>query len=258
MSANKISAGLGLLCVCLIAGLIYRHIRAIKEEASSEQKIETIQTELQETSVHLTLTQQTNVVLKSDLERTSTELSEVRELQQSLSDDLSREKARAQAAILETQTALEEVAERDGQIKELTFERNELSQQAISLNQSLENLQTRIEDAEFKLATSEGDREFLLNELKRLQTEKADIEKKFNDIPLLRAQVKKLRGQLSMSRRIQWIRNGLTGANRKGGELLAAGFQPPITKTNYNLDVELNQSGGVQIAPLPPSISPPQ
>lgn len=260
MSGNKVSLVLGVVCVCLIGSLIYRHTQAIQRETASRQKIQEIETELTETTVNLGNAKQTNVVLRTELQKTSAELSEIRQQYQSLSKDLETEKARANAAVLETRTALAEVADRDVQIQELTQERNDLSQRVSALNLSMGELETRIVDTEGKLMASDGDREFLLKELKRLQTEKAGIERQFNDLAVLRAQLNKLRSELTISRRIEWIRKGLNGsaANRKGAELLSAGFQTPLAKTNYNLNVEINQGGGVKILDLPPSISPPE
>ena len=260
MSGNKVSLVLGIVCFCLIGSLIYRHTQAMKKEAESRQQIEQISNELAETSKTLGNTQQTNVVLRTELEKTSTELSKVRVELENLEKDLSKEKARANAAVMETRTALEEVADRDVQIKELTSDRNNLSLRVDNLTRSLEQLQERIDETESKLTASDGDREFLLRELKRLQTEKAGIERQFNDLTVLRAQLNKLRNELTISRRIEWIRRGLTGSGsgRKGAELLNLGFQAPTTKNNYNLNVEINQSGGVKILELPPSISPPE
>lgn len=260
MSGNKVSLLLGVVCVCLIGSLIYRHTQAMKREATSQNKIAEISNQLSETSINLGNSQQTNVVLRTELEKTTTELDQIRVQFNSLSEDLSEEKARANAAVLETRTALEEVADRDIQIKDLTSDRNDLSQRVETLNRSMDELEERIEDTEFKLTASDGDREFLLRELKRLQTEKAGIERQFNDLSVLRAQLNKLRNELTISRRIEWIRRGLTGtgSGRKGAELLKSGFQTPTTQTNYNLNVEINQSGGVKILELPPSISPPE
>ena len=260
MSGNKVSLVLGIACVCLIGSLIYRHTQAIKNEAANQKKLIVIQSELTETTVNLGNSRQTNVVLRTELQRASSELDEIRSQFNSLSKDLEAEKARANAAVKETRTALIEVADRDVQIKDLTSNGLELSQRVETLNRSVYELETRIEDTEDKLNASDSDREFLLTELKRLQTEKSGIERQFNDLSILRAQLDKLRSELTISRRIEWIRRGLTGSNsnRKGAELLTKGFQTPITKTNYNLNVEINQSGGVKILELPPSISPPE
>jgi hypothetical protein len=97
------------------------------------------------------------------------------------------------------------------------------------------------------LEASEGDREFLLKELKRLQAEKSDLERQFNDLAMLRDQVRRLRDELSVSRRLEWIRRGLYGS-LKGGELLRKGFASASnTQTNFNLDVEIKRDGSATV-----------
>src|SRR5439155_1655978 len=115
------------------------------------------------------------------------------------------------------------------------------------LTTSIGTLETQITDTQRKLEASEGDREFLLKELKRLQAEKSDLERQFNDLALLRDQVKRLRDELSVSRRLEWIRRGLYGS-LKGGELLKKGVASSgASRTNYNLDVEIRRQGAPTI-----------
>jgi len=260
MSGNKVSLMLGVVCLCLIGSLIYRHTQAVKKESASQKKIQTVQTQLEKTSTELDVSQRTNTVLRSALKKTEADLVDIRRRFEALSNDLNQEKARTDAALEETLVALAEVADRDQQIKSLTNDRTDLSDRLSTLTRTMDELETRITETEFKLTASEGDREFLLRELKRLQTEKAGIERQFNDLSVLRAQVNKLRNELTISRRVEWIRKGLIGgsSNRKGAELLASGFQKPIVRTNFNLNVEINRTGGVEIIQPPPPVSDPE
>ena len=142
-----------------------------------------------------------------------------------------------------------EIERRDAQISQLTTQTNALTQKMDDLTASIEKYGKQIADTERKLAASEGDREFLLKELKRLQVERADLERQFNDLSALRAQVSKLKEELSIARRLEWIRMGIYGASdKKGAEKLMAGSAPSAPKTNnFNLNVELKQDGGAQI-----------
>ena len=89
-----------------------------------------------------------------------------------------------------------------------------------------------------------------------MQTEKTELERQFNDMVVLREQVKKLRDELSVARRLEWIRRGLYGATTlKGGERLQKGLITAGPRTNYNLDVELNRDGSIRVTP-PPSTNP--
>ena len=97
-------------------------------------------------------------------------------------------------------------------------------------------------------ALNEGARAHL-SELRRLQDEKNSLERQFNDLAMLREQVRKLRDELSISRRLDWIRRGLYGS-LKGAERLQQGIEPPITGgTNFDLNVELQESGEVEVVP---------
>jgi hypothetical protein len=126
------------------------------------------------------------------------------------------------------------------------------------LNTSIGKLGKLITETERKLTASEGDREFLLKELKRMQVEKAELERQFNDLSVLRTQVAKLKEELSISRRLEWMRMGLYGASeKKGAERLMAGSTPPAAKSNnFNLNVELKQDGGAQIVSPDPGKTP--
>lgn len=147
------------------------------------------------------------------------------------------------------QTAQEELAKRDSKINELETQRDDLTKRMTELNVSISNLENQISDTEKKLSASEGDRTFLLKELKRLQAEKAELERQFNNVALLREQVRRLRDEMSIARRLDWFRRGLYGSTvKKGAERLNEGFASPDSgQTNFNLDVELRQDGSVRI-----------
>ena len=84
-----------------------------------------------------------------------------------------------------------------------------------------------------------------------MQAEKADLERQFNDLAVMREQIRKLKDELSIARRIEWIRKGIMGGGStpKGATLLKRGFKRRENKPNFDLNVELNQEGGVQVIP---------
>jgi len=86
-----------------------------------------------------------------------------------------------------------------------------------------------------------------------LQAKKDELEKKFNDLAALKEQVHILKEQLSIARRLDWIRRGIYDTmNEKGGQRLIHPVQPPPPETNSSLKVELRQNGGVKVqAPAP-------
>src|SRR5258706_5235141 len=131
-----------------------------------------------------------------------------------------------------------EIERRDQQITELTTKTNLYAHKLDELNTGIDNLSKQINATEKKLAASEGDREFLLKELKRLQTEKADLEKQFNDLSALRTQVSKLKEELSIARRLEWIRMGIYGLQEKKVAERLMGVNPRGRTTNCSLNVD--------------------
>ena len=146
------------------------------------------------------------------------------------------------------------MARRDAKIADLESQNQALDQRALDLSTAITNLTSQIDDTKQKLAASEGDKAFLEKELERLIAEKAELERQFNDLAVLRAQVSKLKEELSISRRLEWIRQGLFArAEQKGAEQLMQKPSPPTNpaaKTPaYDLNVEVNADGSVKIIP---------
>jgi chromosome segregation ATPase len=151
-------------------------------------------------------------------------------------------------------TAQETVAQRDATIAELESKNNALDQRAADLTSALTNLTAQIDDTKRKLATSEGDKAFLEKELKRLIGEKAELERQFNDLTVLRAQVAKLKEEMNISRRLDWIRKGLfsTGDQKGAAQLLQGANAPgkqPKAPMHYDLNVEVSSDGSVKVIP---------
>lgn len=166
-----------------------------------------------------------------------------------------------EAALAATKNALtalekakqEEIAQRDAKLAQLETNKDELSKQVNTLNGTLAKLNSQILETERRLTVSEGDREFLLKELKRLQAEKANLERQLNDLEFLREQINHLKAELSIAKRLDWIRRGLLGGEtKKAGQLLVDGFHRSGTNAAPRLDVELRRDGTATPAPAPP------
>jgi len=112
-------------------------------------------------------------------------------------------------------------------------------------------LNTRITDTERKLAASEGDRDLLQRELKRLLAERAELERRFNDLAVLRDQVRKLREEMSIARRVDYFRRGLYGTGKKGAQVLNDGFRNVAkaapTPTPTPIEAEVGTDGSVRV-----------
>jgi chromosome segregation ATPase len=229
-----------LICLALGIGLLLRHNAAVEQKKADEARKEMLSNQVAQTEVQLNEQKRVNVTLENTLSARVSELLNVSNKLVVTSADLVKTTADAQAA---AKTAQEEMAKRDAKISQLEGQNDELTKKMSDLNVALADLEKQISETERKLAASEGDREFLLKELSRLQTEKRELERQFNDLALLRDQIRKLKDELSIARRLEWIRRGLYGAEQKGAEKLQPGFATPPNQTNFDLNVEIRQDG---------------
>lgn len=235
-----------LACIGLGAGLFYRHTIAEKKGKQDDETITQLSTQKEETERKLAEQAATNAVLEKTLNERTQQLTEVSNTLTTVTANLA--KVREEAQIAATNAAAD-LAKRDARINELETQRDDLTKRMTDLNGQMTEYQGRIDDIQRKLVASEGDRDYLLKELKRLQQEKTELERQFNDLAMLREQVRKMKDELSISRRLDWIRRGLYGS-LKGAERLQKGFtQPATNRQSFDLNVELKQSGGVNVAP---------
>jgi chromosome segregation ATPase len=225
-------------------GLMMRHKQAVEEKKVDEEKIAVLAKTVDETKTKLDEQQRVSIYLETNLNLRIEELSGASNNLNRLSADLARTQKEMQAA---AEAARAEIERRDTQIAQLTSQTNALTQKMDDLTASIGKLGKQITDTERKLVASEGDREFLLKELKRLQVEKAELERQFNDLSALRTQVAKLKEELSVARRLEWLRMGIYGQqDKKGAERLMAGATPGHSN-NFSLNVELKQDGGAAV-----------
>jgi septal ring factor EnvC (AmiA/AmiB activator) len=239
------------LCIALGVGLLLRHARAVDEQHKAEAKIKQLSDDVVHTQDQLSEQKKVNDTLEKTLEVKSTEAQGLSNRLDNVTATLLKTEQQAKVA---AEQAKDEIAKRDAKIADLEGQNDDLTKKMTDLNTSISTLESQISDTKNKLAASEGDRDFLLKELKRLQAEKAELERKFNDLAVMRDQVRKLRDELSIARRLEWIRRGLYGSE-KGAEKLQKGLASGGPQTNYDLNVEVKQSGGAKI--LPPSTNAP-
>ena len=191
-----------------------------------------------------------NETLEVSLTDRAKQLDKLRGEVTNLTTDLAKSRA-------ETRSAQEQVAKRDQQISSLENRNVDLTKQMGDLQTDIAGLEKLIEEAEHKLATSEGNRQELQKELKRLQDEKLVLEKQLQDLAFLRDQVRKLKDELTIARRLDWIRRGLySTSTKKGAEALTTlGVATPAptpgasnAAVGPSLDVELRRTGEVRVS----------
>ena len=244
-----------IVAVALGVALVVRHQKAEEKGREYQAAIVQLSNEWNKTSAKLSEQTKVNASLETNLSLKITEADQLTNKITSISNQLAKAEADAKAA---AKAADEEMAKRDTKIKELENQNDGLTKSMDDLKGNITTLEGKIAETQQKLATSQGEKEFLVKELKRLQAEKAELERQFNDLAVLREQVSKLKEQLSISRRLEWIRRGLYG-EQKGGERLQQGLNPkPAATTNYDLNVELKRDGGAKVIPnAPPATTTP-
>jgi hypothetical protein len=254
---NRIGV-IALVLVLICAGLGIALI-AIKRQAASEQldfavKSGALSNSWMETRELLDRQKQVNTDLESDRDK---RIKEAEALTNKYVESLATI-AQVSNNLVKTEVALkasqEETVKRDAKIAELEAQNQALDKQAVDLSTAITNLTTQIAETKRKLATSEGEKGFLEKELKRLMAEKSELERQFNDLAVLRAQVSKLKEELSVARRLEWIRQGLfASTDQKGAQKLmqgpAASQQPKAPKPSYDLNVEVSADGSVKVIP---------
>ena len=246
-----------LICVGLIVALVVKQKQATEAHDNDTLKIGNYSNEVVKTTTDLEEVRKVNTDLNKDLDVRKSELLAMTNQLTEVSDTLTKTADTLKA----TEAArVKEVADRDAKIAELTSQNLALDQRALDLTTAITNLTSQIDDTQKKLAASEGDKAFLQKELTRLMTEKAELEKQFNDLKVLRAQVSKLQEELTISRRLEWIRQGLFARDaKKGAQLLMENKTPAFPSTpntnaqpkagKYDLNVEVSSDGTVRVIP---------
>jgi chromosome segregation ATPase len=249
---------LALLSIVLLIVLLATRKQAAEQKSKDADTILTFSNKWDDTVTKLNDQKQVNATLEKDMEN-----------QKKMYDqailDLTNKYTQTADSLAKTEVSLkasqEEVAKRDARIAELESMNQALDKKSVDLSAAITNLTAQIADTQKKLAASEGDKAFLEKELKRLMAEKAELERQFNDLAVLRAQVAKLKEELNIARRLEWIRQGLfASSDQKGAQKLMQGLPAPQSQTrtnkpSYDLNVEVRSDGSVKI--IPPATNAP-
>lgn len=246
-----------IVAVGLGVALIVVNNKANDERETAASNINTLSNNWTSVRASLDEQQAVNRTLETNLAAAKTEFSNklaARDAQlASLQGELAKSQANSKA---QAEASAAEVAQRDKKISELEGQNQELDRQSTDLRGNITNLEGQIEVTKKKLAASEGDRTELIKELKELQAKKDELERRFNDLAVLKAQVKMLKEQLSIARRLDWIRRGIYETlDEKGAQRLIKPVRPLPPDTNSSLNVELKQNGDIKIQAPPPGKS---
>jgi chromosome segregation ATPase len=235
------------VCVGLGVGLISIKRQSDKQRVESVTSIQNFSNKLVVAASQVDETKQVNAELRKDLDTEKKNYSE-----------LTNNFSQVSATLAQTEASLrsseQEIAKRDVKIVDLETQNQALDRRAQDLGLEITNLTSRIDDTQKKLLASEGDKSLLEKELKRMVTEKAELERQFNDLIVLRAQVAKLKEEQMIARRMDWTAKGVyAAAEQKGAQRLMTGLVAPsqakAPKPNYDLNVEVTSDGSVRVIP---------
>jgi hypothetical protein len=235
------------VCVGLGIGLISIKRQSDTQRAKDTDSIQNFSNKLVVAASQLDEQKQLEAELRKDLDTEKKNYSELTNNYSQVSATLAQNEA-------SLRTSEQEVAKRDVKIAELESQNLALDRRAQDLSLEITNLSSKIDDTQKKLLASEGDKSLLEKELKRMVAEKAELERQFNDLTVLRAQVAKLREEQMIARRVDWQARGIyAAAEQKGAQRLIQGLVAPsqarASKPNYDLNVEVTSDGSVRVIP---------
>ncbi len=238
-----VSLGLGL-------ALLVQHKQTEQQLKAAEVESLRLTSDRETLRVKLDDSEKVATRLESDLNQRSKELT-------GTANDLAKANSDLARSQTEYKSALAEVQKQSTRIGELENQRDDLSKRMEDLTGSIGTLENQIADTRKKLATSEGDRQFLLAQLKQLENEKAQLVAQFNNLSVLRTQIAKLKEEAAITQRLAWIRTGVYRSQEmKGAEKLLAGSAKK-EKTEGRVLIELDQKGNSKIVVPAPSTSAP-
>jgi predicted nucleic acid-binding Zn-ribbon protein len=235
------------ICAGMVIALLAEKEHADKQQKENAYAISDFSNQLASANLNLDGLRQVNLILTNDLVAA----------QQTLTG-LSNQYVATSVSLSNSTTALKTAQD---QIADLDSQNQALDLQVVNLTNTIENLSAQITATQMKLVESETNNGFLENELKRQVAEKAELERKFNDLSAVRAQTRKLRNDLLIAHRLEWMRAGTDPTQQhKGAQLLMA--RAPTTNravgpAHYDLNVEVNSDGSVQVIPTTTNVPAP-
>ena len=249
----KTKIGVVVLIVLIVTcvGLIIALITTKKESAERLRKdtdaIIEFSNELTTATGNLNELRQVNLILTNDLASSRQEVLTFSNQFTEASDKLAGAKA-------SLQNAQNQITNLNSRINDLEAQNQVLDRRAAALTNAIDGLNAQIASTQKKLAGAETNNAFLQKELQRQTAAKAELESKFNNLSTVRAQVKKLRDDLFVARRLEWMREGTEpGSQPKGGQLLMQRTASTNTARppHYNLNVEVSSDGIIHVIPSP-------
>lgn len=246
-------------CIALGVALVTLKRQADAQQQQSAAKIEEVSNQVVKANANINDLNQVNLTLSNDLvSARETSLTFSNQMLVT-SNTLATTLAGTEASL---QSVQQQVTNLTVRITDLEAQNQALDQRANSLSNTIVSLNTQIAATQMQLATSKTNNAFLSKQLQQLMAEKKKLEDKFNDLAEVRAQVRKLKEDYLVARRLEWMREGIDPTKpMKGGQLLmqrtlpVPGAAANAASSQYNLDVEVGSDGSVRV--IPPSTNAP-
>lgn len=235
---------LAVISVGLLIALFATKKRTAEQHVSDVNSIVDFSNQVVNANLKINDLNQVNLALTNDLA-----------LSQDQMTQLSNSLAAAATTLASSKAALasaqDQIAGLNSHITDLETQNQTLDQRANELSNTVAQLNLSITDINTKLATADNNNAYLQQQLQKQMALKAEIEHKFNDLDLLREQVKKIKTELFVARRLQLMQND--NSQKKGAELLMSRAvfvtNNPGATGNYGLNVEIGSDGSVQVIP---------
>ena len=248
----KTKVGMVVLVVLIVAcvGLIMALVATKKASAERLRKdtdaIIDFSNQLTTATANLNELRQVNLILTNDLASSR---------QEALT--FSNQFTETSGKLADTKTSLQDaqnqITNLNSRIADLESQYQVLDRRAAALTNAITGLNAQIAGTQKKLAGAETNNTFLQKELQRQTAARAELESKFNNLSMVRAQVKKLKDDLFVARRLEWMREGTEpGSQPKGAQLLMQRTAPTNARpSHYDLNVEVSSDGSIHVIPLP-------
>lgn len=241
---------LAVVCAGLAIALFAAKKQNEEQHIAAENSIMEFSNQVVNASLKINDLNQVNLALTNDL---ATSRQQTADLSTKLDDTTATLAARKS----DLESAQNQIAGLTSQISDLEVQNKSLEQRTGELSNNIIELDQQIVVTREKLAKSESGNAFLQQELQRQMAQRAELEHKFSDLDDLRQQVKKIKNDMFVARRLRLMQN--SGRDKKGAELLVHPNVPApeigSEAAAFNgLNVEIGSDGSVRV--IPPIAAP--
>jgi septal ring factor EnvC (AmiA/AmiB activator) len=250
-----------LACLALAAALFLVKKQATDKEHLATEKIGALSNQWVDASAQLTEQMKVNSSYQNDLANQKKAYGDLTNNYTQVSANFTQVSANFDKAQARLKAREDELQKRQAKIADLEKRIQASDNTNKNLTASIAELNSQIAETQRKLDASEGDRALLQKRLDQLNADKAELEAQFADVTIMRAQLSRDKQELSVTRRIDYIRRALFAGTQDHTSqsllnALTGTEQPTAAATRpIDLNVEVNRSGSVRV--LPPSTESP-